>query len=93
MKHRPILFAFCGPTASGKSTICKFLAEKCSDLMTSVSTTTRSPRSYEREGEHYYFVAKAEFEKRIQEGKFLDYDNAYGAQCVDLIWSTMCRFN
>ena len=28
-----------------------------------------------------------------QEGKFLDYDNAYGAQCVDLIWSTMCRFN
>ena len=88
MKHQPILFAFCGPTASGKSTICKHLIEKYSNLMLSVSTTTRIPRAYEKEGEHYYFVKKPEFEKRVDTGCFLEHavfnSEYYGTEKINI---------
>lgn len=48
----------------------------------SVSATTREPRSGEREGEHYFFVSREEFERRKAAGGFLetrDYNgNLYG---------------
>ena len=73
----PILFAFCGPSASGKSTILRELAGQEPSLMLSISTTTRAPRGKETEGVDYYFVAEEEFEKRVANGLFLEHA-AYG---------------
>ena len=48
------------------------------DLIYSVSMTTRKPRPGEVDGVDYYFVSREEFEKRIQENKFLEYSEFVG---------------
>ena len=52
------------------------------DIWLSVSATTRTPRPGEIDGEHYVFLDRNEFERRISEGEFLEYaefaGNLYG---------------
>jgi len=38
-----------------------------------ITTTTRSPRTGEIDGQDYYFVSKAEFWKGITNNRFLEY--------------------
>ena len=70
-----------GPSGVGKGTICNRLLNEL-NAWYSVSTTTRSPREGEINGVNYFFVTKEEFEKKIKEGAFLEYnvynDNYYG---------------
>ena len=70
-----------GPSGVGKGTICNKLLNELNAWF-SVSTTTRKPREGEVDGINYFFVTKEEFEKRIKEGEFLEYnyynDNYYG---------------
>jgi len=44
----------------------------------SVSSTTRSKRSYEVEGVHYHFLARDEFERNIAAGRFLEWAEVHG---------------
>lgn len=76
----PILFVFCGPTASGKSTICQRLLQGDGNLLSSISTTTRKPRENEVEGVHYFFVDEEEFADRVDAGCFLEHAK-YGGNC------------
>ncbi len=81
MSGRFIIIA--GPSASGKTTIVDALLKRYPDSKRLVTTTTRSIRPGERQGEHYYFITKDEFEQGIKQGKFLEYnvfaDNYYGS--------------
>ena len=43
-----------------------------------MSHTTRPPRPGEQYGRHYYFVARAEFEREIAEGIFLEHAEVHG---------------
>ncbi len=43
-----------------------------------MSATTRSPRDGEVDGRDYFFISREEFEKRINEGGFLEYDYHFG---------------
>lgn len=82
-KSRGLLVVVSGPSGAGKDTV-------VSDLLTrddvnakvSISMTSRLPRGKEEEGKDYYFVSKEEFEKNIEDDKFLEYavynDNYYG---------------
>ena len=85
---RNVLFIISGPSGAGKGTLVKGLMEKRPDLFLSVSVTTRSPRPGEKEGEAYYFVTKEEFERRIADGEFLEYnnhfENYYGTRLADV---------
>ena len=71
-----------GPSGSGKSTVIDALCEADETLQLSVSATTRKPRPGEKDGVDYHFLSKAEFEKFIQQDKFLEWaeygDNLYG---------------
>ncbi len=71
-----------GPSGSGKSTLCKVLQEHFSDIYFSISTTTRLPRSGERDGVEYYFVDEQTFIEDIKQGAFLEWaqvhNNYYG---------------
>jgi guanylate kinase len=53
-----------------------------SRLRYSVSATTRDPRPGEREGEHYFFLTREEFERRLAADGFLEWreynGNLYG---------------
>ena len=67
--HRPLLVS--GPSGVGKSTLLKRLfAEYPDKFGFSVSHTTRSPRTGEVDGEHYYFIDKPTFLSHIDSGTF-----------------------
>ena len=76
------LFVISAPSGAGKTTLLKQVMPRLTGLSFSVSHTTRQPRPGEHEGVDYHFVARAEFEKMIGEGAFLEHarvhDNLYG---------------
>ena len=76
MKH--VLMAVSGPSGVGKGTMVKTLLERRADVVESVSCTTRAPREGEIHGKHYFFLSREEFERRIQEDDFLEYDEHFG---------------
>jgi len=73
-----LLLVLSGPSGAGKSTICRELSLKCPGLKISTSMTTRPPRHGEREGDNYFFVTSEEFNRRINEGYFLEWAKIYG---------------
>lgn len=72
------LFVISGPSGCGKSTICQRLIKKHNNIKLSVSATTRLAREGEIDGEHYYFISKESFEKKISENAFYEYDFHFG---------------
>ncbi len=77
------LFLILGPSGSGKGVTIQCLREKFKNAFFPVSCTTRPKRPGEKEGEVYHFLSKAEFEKRLKAGEFLEWaivhnDNYYG---------------
>ena len=62
-----------GPSGAGKSTVVERLLRTCPvPLRLSVSATTRRPRPGEQDGVHYHFLAREEFQRRRQQGEFLE---------------------
>ena len=83
LDKKGLLVVISGPSGVGKSSVRKALFNmRNHNLAYSISMTTRAKRPQEVEGQDYYFVSKEEFEKRIREGKFLEYaefcGNYYG---------------
>ena len=76
MKH--VLLAVSGPSGVGKGTMVKTIIERREDVVESVSCTTRPPREGEVHGKHYFFLSREEFERRIKEDDFLEYDEHFG---------------
>jgi len=79
---RNVLMIVSGPSGVGKGTLVKRLIKEREDVTECVTCTTRAPRAGEVHGREYFFLSKEEFERRIQEGGFLEYDkhfdNYYG---------------
>ena len=73
-----LLIVVSGPSGTGKGTVCSELLAQTPELAYSISATTRQPREGEVDGKNYYFMDKAQFEKMIEEGGFLEYANVYG---------------
>lgn len=76
MKHK--LMVVSGPSGVGKGTIVKTLIKRRSDVVESVSCTTRAPREGETHGKEYFFLTKEEFLKRLEKQDFLEYDEHFG---------------
>jgi guanylate kinase len=73
------LIILAGPSGSGKSTIiARLLHESGLPLRLSVSATTRSPRPYERNGVHYWFWTREQFQQQLQAGAFLEWAEVNG---------------
>ena len=72
------LFVVAAPSGAGKSTLVNALLEREPAISLSVSHTTRPPRSGEQYGRHYYFTERAEFEREIAEGIFLEHAEVHG---------------
>lgn len=82
-EQRGILAIISGFSGAGKGTVVeKLLSTYAQEYCLSVSATTRTPREREIDGQHYFFLDKADFEQRIREERFLEYacyvDNYYG---------------
>jgi guanylate kinase len=72
------LFIISAPSGTGKTTICTAVRKTVPDILFSVSHTTRKPRPGERQGVDYYFVTKAEFEKKIKTDKWAEWARVHG---------------
>lgn len=72
-----------GPSASGKTEVCKYLCNHFS-YHKFVTTTTRDKRINEQNGVDYYFVTKEAFLEKIKDNDFIEYtqyaNNFYGSE-------------
>lgn len=74
-----LLFVISAPAGTGKSTLVEMLLQEFPDeVAETCSTTTRRPRPNEVSEKHYNFVSIEEFERRIEEGVFLEYAKVFG---------------
>jgi len=65
------------PSGSGKTTIVKELLASIPSLTFSISATTRAPRKNEIDGVDYHFMSVKEFERKIEEDAFAEYEMVY----------------
>jgi len=72
------LFVITGPSGVGKGTLIRGLMERVPRLQLSVSATTRPPRPGERDGVDYHFLSRAEFDRRVDEGAFVEHADYAG---------------
>jgi guanylate kinase len=76
------LIVLTGPSGAGKGTLLKALLARHPELYVSISATTRSARPGEVAGQHYYFLDRAEFDRMVAAGQFLEWaefaGNCYG---------------
>jgi len=66
------------PSGGGKSTIAERLFRDFESLKFSVSATTRSPRDGEKNGVHYHYLTREEFDHQIEMEDFLEWEEFYG---------------
>jgi len=76
------LFVIAAPSGAGKTSLVRALMQLRPTLRFSISYTTRKQRPNERHSHDYFFVDKAEFERMVAAGDFLEharvFDNYYG---------------
>jgi len=70
---RPRLFVVTGPSGAGKGTLIRALVDRRPDLAVAVSATTRPRRPGEVDGGDYHFLSDEEFQRRVDEGDFLEH--------------------
>lgn len=83
MEGKAIIFS--APSGAGKTTIVRHLINQVNSLSFSISATTRSKRPGEEDGKDYYFLSVAEFQRRISENEFVEYEEVY----KDLMYGTL----
>ncbi|MGB7563662.1 MAG: guanylate kinase [Prochlorococcaceae cyanobacterium] len=71
-----------GPSGVGKGTLVAALLRRHPRIWLSVSATTRSPRTGEVDGEHYFFLSREHFDRQLEAGGLLEWaefaGNRYG---------------
>ena len=71
------ILSVAAPSGAGKSTIVKILQKNFSNLLFSVSATTREPRGTEVNGREYFFISVDEFKKMIADGELVEWQEVY----------------
>ena len=86
--NRGLLVVLSGPSGSGKGTVLKQAMQQNDNIEISVSVTTRAPREGEIDGVNYYFSTREVFQKRLDEGGFLEWaefcGNFYGTPRAEI---------
>jgi guanylate kinase len=73
-----MLFVISAPSGAGKTTIIRELFKSLPNLVFSVSATTREKRENETEGKDYYFLSENEFEQKVLNNEFAEYEEVHG---------------
>jgi guanylate kinase len=78
MNNQLKLFVLAGPSGCGKTTIAKSILQKYSNIVFSISATTREMRTTETNAKDYYFIQRTEFEVKIKQGELIEWEEIYG---------------
>lgn len=78
-KRAGLLFCIVGPAGGGKTTLWEqLMADFKGSIELSISVTSRTPRPQEKEGVHYYFVSRSQFEEMVRQEKFFEWEETHG---------------
>ena len=72
------LFIISAPSGAGKTTLARAVLKQFTDMLYSISYTTRKPRAEERNGVDYHFISKQDFKKGIKKGRWAEWAEVYG---------------
>ncbi len=73
-----VLFVVSAPSGAGKTSLCRELIDRFSDLRQSVSFTTRQARTGEDDGVDYHFVDQAVFRQMVDEQQLAEWAEVHG---------------
>lgn len=77
-KRAGLLLVISAPSGAGKTSICREVLKMFPDMVYSVSYTTRQPRPGEVDGKDYRFISRDEFNRMIDSGEFIEWNEVYG---------------
>ena len=72
------IFVISAPSGAGKRTVLQPTMSADDNLVYAVSATTRAPRNGETEGQHYFFLDRDEFQRRVDAGEFVEWAEVHG---------------
>lgn len=73
-----MLIVVSAPSGAGKTTLCREIRTRLSNLAYSVSFTTRQPRPDEADGQAYHFVSEPAFQQMVDRGEFAEWARVHG---------------
>jgi guanylate kinase len=76
------LFIISAPSGAGKTTLVHGVLGRIQSeysIQRVITYTTKSARPGEQDGKDYHFISSQEFTRRIKEGFFLEWSDAYGS--------------
>jgi len=71
------LIILSAPSGAGKSTIINALMQKGLKLEFSISACNRAPRTGEKHAVDYYFLSTKEFQSKIKQDAFIEWEEVY----------------
>lgn len=94
MENKKIII-ITAPSGAGKTSIVQYLLQKYPHLLAfSISATTRPPRANETPGSDYYFISLKDFQDKIRDNEFIEWEMVYEGKYygtlvseIDRIWS------
>lgn len=79
------------PSGAGKTSITRYLLEQLPQLAFSVSAATRQARGNERNGVDYYFMDVEDFQQKIREQAFVEWEMVYEGKYYGTLKSELER--
>ena len=79
------------PSGAGKTSITRHLLKGFPQLAFSVSAATREARSYEKDGQDYYFIPLNDFKQKIQHNEFIEWEMVYEGKYYGTLKSELQR--
>ncbi len=77
MSKQGKIIAISSPSGGGKTSVVKRILKDFPEIVFSVSATTRPKRNNETDGVDYFFISDKEFEKKIENGEFIEWERFY----------------
>ena len=78
MSSPGLVVVIAAPSGAGKLTLLNKVRENLPSLVSTVSATTRPPRPGEEDGRDYWFLAREDFERRLDADEFVEWAEVHG---------------
>lgn len=85
------LIIFSAPSGAGKTTIVQYLLSIFPEISFSISCTTRPKRENEVDGKDYYFLTEEQFQEKIKNNEFIEYEEVYKGRYYGTLHSEIER--
>jgi len=79
------------PSGAGKTSITRYLLNKYPKLAFSISAATRQARGQEKNGVDYYFMTLEEFQQKIKNNDFVEWEMVYEGKYYGTLKSELER--